>query len=138
MENISNKISLPKSYWFNRLLNPTKKDLILTLVIWTLLPAPDLGQIVSRGGNIQWLPGIAPANFFYGILSILHPISRLIIWGGTSMGWFPGYPYYRYGHYQHPVPISCLHYFSSFNGEEALERFKLWRKLSSLARYINF
>ena len=89
MENVSNKISLPKSYWFNRLLNPTKKDLILTLVIWTILPAPDLGQIISRGGSIQWLPGIAPANFFYGLLSILHPISRLIIWGELPWGGFP-------------------------------------------------
>ena len=88
MEIIRPKFKIADSYWFRKLLSPTKKDLILTLVIWTLLPAPDQGQIISRAGDIQWLPGIAPANFFYGLLSILHPISRLIIWGELPWGGF--------------------------------------------------
>ena len=81
MEDIRHKFKIADSYWFRRLLNPTKKDLVLTLVIWTLLPAPDQGHIISQAGNTQWLPGISPANFLYGLLSILHPISRLIMWG---------------------------------------------------------
>lgn len=88
MRNIGDKAKSASSYWFKRLLNPTKKDLILTLVIWTLLPAPDLGQIISRGGNIQWLPGIAPANFFYGLSSLIFPISRLVMWGELPWGGF--------------------------------------------------
>ena len=71
--------------------NERTRTVLLTIICWFLLPAPDIGMIFSGGGNIQWLPAVAPLSLVYGVFSLLYQVSRFVMWGYTPGGFDPGF-----------------------------------------------
>lgn len=64
---------------------PTRKNVGLTLLLWLILPAPDMASVFTAAGKISFLPFIAPISLAYGTFSLLYQPSRRLLWG-----YFPG------------------------------------------------